>query len=672
MTMELVIRRGVLIASLLMALTPGMLSDAQAVDSPVEPSDPPLTQRFEKEGIEVTLTVRPLSGNDRLVAGEEAEISYTVREASTGEPITGLHPLSWIHRRVAPIRPSVEEIEELISTFLGGLLSIRADIDLNRYFLLVLNSDSSISVIDPQIEFSKTKLYQMLKLQAPGEAWCLDAHGERLFVSVPGKARVEFFDLTNFENLGFVGVGEGNQPRDLLLQPDGQVLWVGLDSSNAVVAIDARTRAVIDRVRVGVGLHRLAISDDGATLCVTSSSGDVSLIDLATRSVRATLATGSRPYSVRYSTASRLFYVAHAGEGTIVAIDPESGKVRASISTEGPLLSLDLDPSGRFLFGCDLENSTVTIVDVATHEQIGVVRGVTNPDHVSFSENFAYIRNVGSPTVAMIDLSRLERGEMIMTDLGVNRLPAKDAPSSSSIASMIAPTPEGNAVMIASPADRLIYYYVEGMMASMGNFKTYGRTPRGIEILDRSLRETAPGVYSTFIRPVLSGRFDVPVVIDQPRFIHGFELEIDPSPDTVATPVAAPVTISALFRGEKVTVGDTAKLRFQVIDTATDKPLEKLEEVHVMVIRGLGIQQDRYKAVEVEPGIYEFEHHFPARDRYQVLFAVPSRGGDFTDLPMFTVPALSAEEGKPWEKPTPKPKPNPKRDATPTGTEGGR
>ena len=272
MTMELVIRRGVLIASLLMALTPGMLSDAQAVDSPVEPSDPPLTQRFEKEGIEVTLTVRPLSGNDRLVAGEEAEISYTVREASTGEPITGLHPLSWIHRRVAPIRPSVEEIEELISTFLGGLLSIRADIDLNRYFLLVLNSDSSISVIDPQIEFSKTKLYQMLKLQAPGEAWCLDAHGERLFVSVPGKARVEFFDLTNFENLGFVGVGEGNQPRDLLLQPDGQVLWVGLDSSNAVVAIDARTRAVIDRVRVGVGLHRLAISDDGATLCVDRKS----------------------------------------------------------------------------------------------------------------------------------------------------------------------------------------------------------------------------------------------------------------------------------------------------------------------------------------------------------------------------------------------------------------
>ncbi len=141
----------------------------------------------------------------------------------------------------------------------------------------------------------------------------------------------------------------------------------------------------------------------------------------------------------------------------------------------------------------------MTIVDVATHEQIGVVRGVTNPDHVSFSENFAYIRNVGSPTVAMIDLSRLERGEMIMTDLGVNRLRAKDAPSSSSIASMIAPTPEGNAVMIASPADRLVYYYVEGMMAAMGNFKTYGRTPRGIEILDRSLRETAPGVYSTFI-----------------------------------------------------------------------------------------------------------------------------------------------------------------------------
>ncbi len=635
-----------------------------------QPSRPPLSQRFEKEGIEVTLTVRPLDGADRLVAGAEVEILYTVREATTGEPITGLHPLSWIHRRLAPIRPSIEELKELISTFLGGLLSVRADIDLNRYYLLVLNDDSSVSVIDPQIEFSKTKLYQMMMLEGPGEAWCLDDHGERLFVVVSGKARIECLDLTTFESLGFVEVGEGNQPRDLILEPDGDILWVGLDSSNAVIAIDTRTRAVLERIRVGVGLHRLAMTDDGKTLCVSSSrSGEVVLIDLATRTVRATLKTGDRPYPARYSVASRLFYVGHAGEPKIVAIEPESGTVRATIETEGPLLALDLDPAGRFLFGCDLENSTVTIIDVATHLPVGVIRGVKNPDHVAFSENFAYIRSVGSPSVAMIDLSRLERGEMVMTDLSVSRLPAKDAPSSSSIASMIAPTPEGNAVMIASPADRLIYYYVEGMMASMGNFQTYGRTPRGIEVLDRSLRETAPGVYSTFIRPVLAGRFDVPIVIDQPRFIHGFELEIDPAPDSVATPVAAPITISPLFRGEKVLVGETRKLRFQVIDTATDAPVAALDDVQVMVIRGQGIQQDRYRAVEIEPGTYEFEHHFPARDRYQVLFQVPSRGGTFRDLPMFSVPALSKTEGKPWEKP--KPAPTPPKPAPDAG-KGGR
>jgi hypothetical protein len=60
------------------------------------------------------------------------------------------------------------------------------------------------------------------------------------------------------------------------------------------------------------------------------------------------------------------------------------------------------------------------------------------------------------------------------------------------------PAPEGNSVLIANPADRVIYYYSEGMAAPMGSFQNYRREPRALMVVDRSLREVTSGVYTTY------------------------------------------------------------------------------------------------------------------------------------------------------------------------------
>ena len=48
-------------------------------------------------------------------------------------------------------------------------------------------------------------------------------------------------------------------------------------------------------------------------------------------------------------------------------------------------------------------------------------------------------------------------------------------------------------MLVANPADRLVYYYMEGMAAPMGNFRAAGRSPKAALVLDRSLRETRAG-----------------------------------------------------------------------------------------------------------------------------------------------------------------------------------
>ena len=46
----------------------------------------------------------------------------------------------------------------------------------------------------------------------------------------------------------------------------------------------------------------------------------------------------------------------------------------------------------------------------------------------------------------------------------------------------------------------MVYYYKEGMAAPMGSFSNYGRRPRAVRVVDRSLREQSPGIYRTEAR----------------------------------------------------------------------------------------------------------------------------------------------------------------------------
>ncbi len=86
-------------------------------------------------------------------------------------------------------------------------------------------------------------------------------------------------------------------------------------------------------------------------------------------------------------------------------------------------------------------------------------------------------------------------------------------------------------MLVANPADRVIYYYSEGMAAPMGSFQNYRRNPRALMVVDRSLREVTSGVYSTTTKLPKSGIYDVAFLLDSPRITHCFNAEAKPNPD---------------------------------------------------------------------------------------------------------------------------------------------
>ena len=67
--------------------------------------------------------------------------------------------------------PTLAKTKSLLE---GGLFS-KPDIDLNAYYVLALNEDPTISVVDPLFGFGGSKLLAMVPLKSRGDDWVLSA-----------------------------------------------------------------------------------------------------------------------------------------------------------------------------------------------------------------------------------------------------------------------------------------------------------------------------------------------------------------------------------------------------------------------------------------------------------------------------------------------------------------
>jgi YVTN family beta-propeller protein len=601
-----------------------------------------VTQRFEKDGIVIDFSVKALPSEKGqsvgLVAGANAIATFRLTDARTGQPITGLHPAAWISARKSEAVPNEAACKDKIRLFTGGLMSVRADIDLNTYLLLTLNHDNSITFINPQVSFSVTKLESIIALPGPGADWAMSQNKEFLYVTMPEQGMVGIVNTVTRKLVATIQTGEKSGPRRIALQPDGRFVWVGLDGSSQVAVLDTSNNKLVATIKAGAGFHSIAFTADSRTAYVTNSAADtVSVIDTKMLAHITDIKVGKTPGPLAYSSASKRVYVATLNGATIDVIDPAKGQVVKTIPTKRGTAALRFEPKGRFAFAVNQLESKVYILDSATDELTAEAGVVKEPDQVVFTARYAYLRATQSEKISLIELGQLGSGKISPVDVTVGRQPPSSSPQDIGVSDMLAPTPEGNAVMVANSPDQMLYYYVEGMMAPMGTFTNYKRRPRALLVLNRSLSETAPGVYSTPIKLTAAGRYDVPVIIDQPRLVNCFQLEVAPSVEGEETRAGKSITVEHLFKDKRFKPQEESSLRFRITDPLTKEPVGGLTDVQVLVFEPPGIWQQRQWAKEVEKGVYEVMQTFPREGQYKVMVRVSSRGTSYADLPFATL-----------------------------------
>jgi DNA-binding beta-propeller fold protein YncE len=623
-------------------------ADAKTADAKVGgDAARPLRSSIEDQGIAVAVRIEPLDENDPLLyQGADARVRFTITDAHTGKPLVGLYPGAWLDLLPPADKRPEETCTERVANFLGGTLLAKPELDLNVYYVVALNEDPTLTVVDPLFGFGTTRLLDQVRLRSPGGDWVLDDGGDYLFVSLPDSDRVAIVETSTWEVL--IEVDTGPNPNRLALQPDGRHLWVTYegredDPRSGVTVIDVgrfRTRADL---ATGTGAHDLTFSTDGRHALVSNrGAGTVSVIGIGSFEKLRDVAAGGTPHHLAWGERAGAAYVVDATGGSVYSIDPERDEPRAKIEIGPGLGDLGFAPDGRLAFVVHPTDDTVHIIDSSADRVVQTADVEDEPDQVVFSDELAYVRHRGVDTVLMIPLDEIGSAGR---PVPVIDFPGGQHPPGQGAAATPAPgivkAPGANAVLVSNAEDRAIYFYKEGMAAPMGHFRNYGHMPRAVAVVDRSLRESTPGVYETTVALRAPGDYQLALFVESPRIVHCFPVSVVPDPKVLRTRTAG-VDVELLSPNRRTPVGREVAVLYRL--TAPDgTPRTGLTDVTAVTFRSPGLTQRRLPLTELRDGVYELRFTPDEEGVWMVFLEAPSEGLASQGSPRYFVRAVGQE-----------------------------
>ena len=157
--------------------------------------------------------------------------------------------------------------------------------DVMERLYVVTKENNSLYVID----LVSKKILQRLPLGGEGFSCILSADRRSLYISCWGCDKVLFYDTQQQQFTGSINVGDN--PNEMCLSKNGNLLYVCNANDNSVSVIDLRTQKVIETLNAalypaspsGSTTNGVALSDDGKTLYIANADNNcLAVFDVTT------------------------------------------------------------------------------------------------------------------------------------------------------------------------------------------------------------------------------------------------------------------------------------------------------------------------------------------------------------------------------------------------------
>lgn len=598
-------------------------------------TEPPryLDRIIEREGIRMQVRMEALESDAPVLpqTGQFVRLWLEGKRLADDQPISNWRVGAWLDRETDTLSGAVPVCRQRIARYLSGNLLQRPLLDLTGYYVLSLDAEPSVSVLDPSVSFSgRSSLYGAMQLAGTGFDWQKTSDDARLFVALPNEKKLAIADLHTLQVLDHLDLP--GQPTRLALQPDERLLWVGLTGEdvkeNAVEIIDTVHDRAVARIPLAVGHHEFAFSSDGRHAFVSSRQGGrLTIIDAGNLQVRHERQLGFEPISLVFVDQSSLLWVIDARAGHIHRFDVQ-GRPVDRIALAPGLGPAKLSADGRHILIVNPGQHWLHVLDAMTGAEKHRLTVSGQPYDVLFSRQFAYIRSLQSEQVGLLSLASLDTSQPILKFVPAGATAVAATPNLPRASSMALTLDQAGA-FFTTPAERTLHHYMEGMNAPSAGLRAYGHTPLAVMTVQRGMRETSPGQYSAVIRLPSSGRMILALASETPVLRECLGLNIT-QPVTTRTDAISAQWVSA--RIQRVRAGDPIHFRVRIVDAVGMKQPAALR-LRIMQAQGgsailRSLQADPDKPGEwvadltlTEPGAYYVHLEGSGSQSLQSVFA---------------------------------------------------
>lgn len=217
-----------------------------------------------------------------------------------------------------------------------------------------------------------------------------DADGTRAFVSDSGANVVHVVDLSGKRSVGQVKTDK--YPHGIRLSPDGKTLYVANMRGGTVSVIDVGTLKETARIPVGKAPVQVGFSPDGTQAFVSlSAENSLGIIDTSKGRLVKKVPVGSTPIQMHATPDGKRVYVANQGTAskpadTVSVVDPEAGKVVATIKTGKGAHGVAISEDGDYVFVTNIEAGTLSVIETGSNKVVATHVVGAGPNGVTYAE----------------------------------------------------------------------------------------------------------------------------------------------------------------------------------------------------------------------------------------------------------------------------------------------
>ena len=499
----------------------------------------------------------------------------------------------------------------------------RAEVDLNGWRLLTLNTDRTLAFINPFVGINNAKLESIVTLPGDADHWVSEPRRLQLWVHTRDGEKGALVRIDTQRRTINLTLPTPPGPAALVLDGDGRHLWVISPDAQQIGVVDGNQAIMPLQSRAASGVAGAVPANGAGVFAWLNTEPAIQLW----QTERAGSARMERQWrlpafavAARWSAQSQRLLVATAG-GNLAWIDPAKPVTSPERTLHvGPpdthISDFRLFDEGRRLLWLDTQAARAGAVDVASGRELLITSVVQGVDSFAFTDGFAYVHSNRNARATLLSLADIRSGRVQPVEITTGS-PSPDPPPGDRVVA----DPGGSGVLIANPADGVVYQYAEGMMAPAGSYSNYRRSALGIMTLNSGLTEVAPGHFRAAIRNQRGGPHQLIVSGLEPRLAACAWLNLPAPPANVLASDDPPRVRASL--AELLPAGELSRrvrVNLHREDPGEDaQPLSGVKDLTLLVFDRRTAWQGRFPMQEHGPGHYEATVQLPRAGRFDWL-----------------------------------------------------